>query len=159
MIKVYADTSVIGGCFDKEFKEYSLRLMEEFRLGSKRLVVSDLVMLELEPAREEIKLKIEEIPDDYKIQIDENTKASELAETYISEGAINSKDHNDALHIALATVNNIDILASWNFKHIVNQDRILQYNAINLRFGYNVLKIQTPLEILNPDNHEQTKTL
>jgi hypothetical protein len=77
-----------------------------------------------------------------------------LAEIYITEGALTSKSYNDALHIALATLNNADVLASWNFKHIVNLDRIRLYNSINLRFGYRLIEIRTPREILNLADNE-----
>jgi hypothetical protein len=58
------------------------------------------------------------------------------------------------LHIALATLNNADVLASWNFKHIVNLDRIRLYNSINLRLGYRLIEIRTPREILNLTDNE-----
>jgi hypothetical protein len=77
-----------------------------------------------------------------------------LAEIYITEGALTSKSYNDALHIALATLNNADVLASWNFKHIVNLDRIRLYNSINLRFGYRLIEIRIPREILNLADNE-----
>ncbi len=82
-------------------------------------------------------------------------EAIKLAETYITEGALTNKSYNDALHIALATINNADVLASWNFKHIVNLDRIKLYNSINLRFGYRLIEIRTPREILNLTDNEQ----
>jgi hypothetical protein len=77
-------------------------------------------------------------------------EAITLAEKYISEGALTNKSYNDALHIALATINNADVLASWNFKHIVNLDRIRLYNSINFRQGYRMIEIRTPREILKP---------
>ena len=59
------------------------------------------------------------------------------------------KSYNDALYIALATLNNADVLSSWNFKHIVNLDRIKLYNnSINLRLGYKIIEIRSPREIL-----------
>ncbi len=61
-----------------------------------------------------------------------------------------NKSYIDALHIALATINNADVLASWNFKHIVNLDRIRLYNSINFRQGYRMIEIRTPREILKP---------
>jgi hypothetical protein len=78
-----------------------------------------------------------------------------LAETYISEGALTNKSYNDALHIALATINNADVLASWNFKHIVNINRIRLYNSINLKLGYRLIEIRTPREILNTNDNER----
>ena len=81
-----------------------------------------------------------------------NDEVIKLAETYINDGALTNKSYNDALPIALATTNNADVLASWNFKHIVNINRIRLYNSINLKLGYKMLEIRTPREILNTTN-------
>lgn len=78
-----------------------------------------------------------------------------LAEAYINEGALTNKSYNDALHIALATINVADVLASWNFKHIVNINRIRLYNSINLKLGYHMIEIRTPREILKPKDNEE----
>jgi len=59
------------------------------------------------------------------------------------------------LHIALATLNNVDVLASWNFKHIVNLNRIRLYNSINLKLGYRMIEIRTPREILELSDNEK----
>lgn len=50
--------------------------------------------------------------------------------------------------------NKVDILVSWNFKHIVNLNRIRLYNATNLKYGYQILEIRTPREILNEVTNE-----
>jgi len=147
-MKVYTDTSVIGGCYDEEFKEWSNILLQEFIIGTKKIMLSDLTLKELELAREEIREKVNEIPNEYRFSIGINDEAIKLAETYIKEGALTNKSYNDALHIALATLNNSDVLASWNFKHIVNLDRIRLYNSINFRLGYKMIEIRTPREIL-----------
>ncbi len=154
-MKVYADTSTIGGCFDEEFKEWSIALFEEFKVGTKFIMLSDLTLQELELARQEVREKINEISDDYRITIGITDEAINLAESYIIEGALTNKSYNDALHIALATLNNSDVLASWNFKHIVNLNRIRLYNSINLKLGYRMIEIRTPREILKPKDHEQ----
>ena len=153
-MKVYTDTSVIGGCYDKEFQEWSMALWDEFIAGSKHIIFSELTAQELEFAREEIKELINEIPLENRTDILITDEAVKLAETYITEGALSNKSYNDALHIALATLNNVDILASWNFKHIVNIDRIRLYNSINFRMGYRMIEIRTPREILKQTDNE-----
>jgi len=150
MIQVYTDTSVIGGCFDEEFKAHSLALFDEFKTGMKKLMLSDLMLLELQDADSQVMEKLIEVPVRYKTSVKSTTKAIKLAKIYIAEGALSNKSYNDALHIALATLHVADVLASWNFKHIVNLDRIKLYNSINLRMGYRELEIRTPREILKP---------
>lgn len=77
------------------------------------------------------------------------TEAKELAETYVKEKALGQASLNDAYHIALASVSRLDCLISWNFKHIVNFDKIRLFNSINLKLGYPLIDIRTPLEFLN----------
>ena len=153
-MKVYADTSTIGGCFDEEFKEWSVALFEEFKTCVKIIMLSDLTLQELELARGEVREQINKIPEGNRIAIGITDEAIELAETYITEGALTNKSYNDALHIALATLNNCEVLASWNFKHIVNINRIRLYNSINLKHGYRIMEIRTPREILKPADYE-----
>ena len=117
-------------------------------------MLSDLTAQELEFAREEIRNLISDIPGTSRIDIIVGDEAIKLAETYITEGALTNKSYNDALHIALATISNADVLASWNFKHIVNLERIRLYNSINLRFGHRLIEIRTPREILNLTDNE-----
>ncbi|CAN5829528.1 hypothetical protein BH24BAC1_BH24BAC1_16780 [soil metagenome] len=153
-MKVYADTSTIGGCFDEEFKKWSIALFEEYKAGVQILVLSDLTLQELELARKEVREKINEVPESNRLFIEVNDEAIFLAENYINDGALTNKSYNDALHIALATLHHADVLASWNFKHIVNLSRIRLYNSINLRLGYRMLEIRTPREILKPTEDE-----
>ncbi|MEJ7677568.1 MAG: hypothetical protein WKG06_06805 [Segetibacter sp.] len=154
-MKVYADTSTIGGCFDEEFKEWSIALFEEFKAGIKLIMLSDLTLQELELARYEVREKINEVPESNRIAIGITDEAIELAEIYINEGVLTNKSYNDALHIALATLNSSDVLASWNFKHIVNLNRIRFYNSINLKLGYRMIEIRTPREIIETSDNEQ----
>ena len=107
------------------------------------------LMLEDKLARKEVRMKVSEIPDSFKIFTGISDESIHLAETYIVEGALTNKSYNDALHIAMATINNADVLASWNFKHIVNHRRINLYNSVNLKLGYKPLDIRTPNEVLS----------
>ena len=70
---------------------------------------------------------------------------------WASWGAIAARMRADALHIAVATVARVDVLVSWNFKHIVNLRRIHAYNAVNLKRGYPLLEIRTPREVLDDE--------
>jgi hypothetical protein len=131
-MKVYVDTSVIGGCFDEEFEEWSNFLFQEFLYGKKVMMLSDLTLQELELAKFKVREKVKEIPQNQISNIFVSNEVINLAEKYIVEGALTIKSYNDALYISLATLNNGDVLASWNFKHIVNLDRIKLY-ILNLK--------------------------
>lgn len=147
-MKVYVDTSVFGGCFDIEFEEWSNRLMEEFRLGLKIVVISDLTLRELEEASLNVRNLVEKIPEEYREFVILNDEARKLARHYIEEGVASEEHLVDAQHIAIATVSRVDVLVSWNFGHIVNLTWIRLYNSVNLKYGYPLLEIRSPREVL-----------
>lgn len=148
MLKVYVDTSVIGGCLNDEFSQWSCALFDEFKLGLKTAVIADITLQELESAPDEVKNILSPLSDkiDYVSFTDE---ADKLAMAYVQEGVVTPKYLLDAQHIALASVSRIDVLVSWNFKHIVNLNRIRLYNAVNLKTGHPMIDIRTPREVLN----------
>ncbi len=146
--RIYIDTSVIGGYLDIEFQEWSRKLFDEFKRGRKIAVISDITIDEINNARQEVRDLLNLIPEEHKEYIFKDEETEYLAKTYLKEGAIPAKSHEDALHIAIATINKVDVLVSWNFKHIVNLDRIRKYNAINLMHGYTIIEIRNPREIL-----------
>ena len=147
--RIYIDTSVIGGCFDAEFSEWSKALFKEFAEGSKIVVVSNLTRLELEGAPVRIRDILMTVPENFMENVSLGDEAEVLADLYIAEKVVTSKHIVDARHIAVATVERVDVLASWNFKEMVNLDRIRAFNAVNLRMGYPLLEIRSPREVLH----------
>lgn len=146
--RIYVDTSVIGGCLDNEFEEYSNQLFEEFIGGKKRLVISDLVLFELEGAPENVREVLNKVAKDSIEYVFLNEESISLANAYLKEGVIAENSLSDARHIAIATVERVDVLVSWNFKHIVNLNRIHLINSVNLKLGYPILEIRSPLEVI-----------
>lgn len=150
--RIYADTSVLGGCLDEEFEDASVRLLNMFKSGEAAIVVSDLTLLELETAPAEVLAVFEGIPKEHREYVELTEEAGELAQRYIAAGVIGEAKRVDAQHIAIATVNRVDVLVSWNFRHIVNLQRIHGYNSVNLRCGYPLLEVRTPREVIR---HEE----
>ena len=146
--RIYIDTSVIGGCFDKPFEYWSNLLMNEFINGEKIAVISRVTVDEVNQAPINVIQKLEEIPTESLEPLMISDEARILAEHYISNKVVTRKFYEDALHIALATIAEVDVLVSWNFKHIVNLGRICKYNGINKFYGYGELEIRTPMEVL-----------
>ena len=147
--RIYIDTSVFGGYFDEQFSKWSIKLFDEFIDGKKIAVISDVGLEELREAPENVMDILDKIPTDFINIVYSNEESQFLANEYIINKAIPPKSSDDALHIAIATISNVDLLVSWNFKHIVNYNRIIKYNAINLMNGYKTLEIRNPMEVLN----------
>lgn len=80
-----------------------------------------------------------------KVYLDE--EAVLLAEAYIKEGIVGEANRVDAQHIAIATVQRVDVLVSWNFQHIVKWSRIRAFNSVNIKLGYPQLEIRSPQEV------------
>ena len=73
-----------------------------------------------------------------------------LLHKYAARRILSARFGADMRHIAIATVGAVDILVSWNFKHIVRIDRIRAFNAVNVESGYGVLRIQSSREVVHP---------
>lgn len=82
-------------------------------------------------------------------------EASQLADEYIAAKVVGHTSRADCQHIAMATLMNADVLVSWNFKHIVNLEKIRGYNSINYKLGYKMIEIRTPKEIINYDTTDE----
>lgn len=146
--RIYIDTSVIGGCFDKEFEKWSNKLFDEFIAGEKIAVISQTTLDELLNAPLMVKSKLKSIPSDLIEILLINPDIEILSKKYIEMKAIPEKCFDDSTHIAFATYANVDFLVSWNFKHIVNVYRIQKYNSVNLMMGYKIIDIRTPREVI-----------
>ena len=146
--RFYFDTSVLSGVFDTEFEEHSTILMERVKLGQIKAVISEVADEEIMKARKEIRDFYKALPKD-SIEFVEITKdAVMLADTYIADKVVGKTSRNDCLHIGIATVCKVDLLVSWNFKHIVNIYRIRGYNAVNIKLGFPPLEIRSPKDIV-----------
>lgn len=150
--RIYLDTSVFGGYFDKEFMEFTQPLFERISNGDFVLLLSTMLDEELEFAPEMVKELISKLDDSFTEFLIDKDEAVDLATEYINEKVVGETSYADCLHIAIATIYQADILVSWNFKHIVNVERIRGYNSINIKNGYKQLDIRSPRELMNYGN-------
>ncbi len=144
--RIYIDTSVFGGYFDVEFAEHTIPLFDRLKNGDFTLLFSTVTQDELENAPEKVRNLVQGIKTENTEFLETTNEAVELASEYITEKVVGQTSYADCLHIALATINRADFLVSWNFKHIVNVQRIRGYNAINIKNGYKQLEIRSPRE-------------
>ena len=150
--KIYLDTSVFGGYYDTEFEEDTMILFEKIRLGQFHVIYSTTTEDELLGAPERVQQLLPNLAESLKRRVELTEEAVNLADTYLAENVVGRTSRSDCFHIAMATINEVDILVSWNFKHIVNVFRIRGYNSINLRYGYAQLDIRSPKEIVNNED-------
>ena len=145
---LYLDTSVFGGYFEPEFEEWTVPLFRQLEQRKHRLLFSDIVETVLIEAPLRVRQLAVESRSRNATAIVTDQAALDLAARYLKEKVVGKTSFNDCRHIALATLHNADVLVSWNFKHIVNVERILGYNSVNTRLGHRILDIRSPREII-----------
>jgi hypothetical protein len=145
--RIYVDTSVLGGCFDPEFAEWSNGLMQDFRNGVFVPLMSDVTAAEVQDAPEPVQVVYADLValGAEILQIGES--ALELADEYQKRDILTPKFYDDGLHIAIATVAEADLLVSWNYRHIVRFDKIRLFHSVHLEYGYKELHIHSPREV------------
>ena len=149
--KIYIDNSVLGGYFDEEFEDDTKKFFDKVKKGDYKIVISDITESELLDAPERVKILLNDLNIEYEVVVLADESIA-LADEYIKEKVVGQTSRNDCLHIAIATVARLDLLVSWNFKHIVNIERIRGYNGINIKNGYPLLEIRSPKEVIDYEN-------
>ena len=143
--KIYLDTSIPSAYYDASKPIRQLITQKWFENESKNydLYTSNIAYQEIQELKNiEKRNNIEKLIFEYNIKLLElSEEAIILANEYINKGAIPKSEIEDSYHIAIATVNDIDALASWNFKHIVSMNPIKKIHQINLLKKYNIIEI------------------
>ena len=154
-LRLYADTSVIGGCEYKEFAYDSGRVVQGAKDGVYLILFSDVVLTELADAPKAVRKILTKIPPTAIERVPISDEVHRLREAYIEAGVVSRKSVDDATHVAAATVAQADAIVSWNFRHIVRLERIRGYNRINEAHGYRPLTIVSPTEVGYGKNDEE----
>lgn len=152
--RMFLDTSVFGGCHDDEFAVVSRLLFSEFHSGNAIAVVSSLTLEELELAPDNVRRVLDELPE-YAVEFVElDEDSAQLADEYIADGVVGPGSLIDAQQVAVASLSKVDVIVSWNFKHIVNLNRIRLFAATNIRHGWVTPEIRSPREVLTTDEED-----
>ena len=145
---LYLDTSVIGGYFDAEWQEPTRELWRQMEMGLFGFVTSVITSHELHRgARQEI-LDLFEHTFHPGMILDVSDDAKALARAYLRHGVLTEKSIDDATHVAVCTMARIKYLVSWNFKHLVNEQRRDAFNGVNLLQGRQLVRIVSPRELI-----------
>ena len=138
---------MIGGCFDAEFAPWSNGLFRDFELRTYRPVVSAMAASEIEDAPERVRERFAELLALGAEVLEVDEPVLRLADVYQQRRILTPKFYDDGVHIALATVARVDLLVSWNFRHMVHYDKIRLFSAVNLELGYKPLEVYSPREV------------
>ncbi|MFM2296073.1 MAG: hypothetical protein RLZZ350_2486 [Verrucomicrobiota bacterium] len=148
---LYFDTSVIGGYFDAEFRDATRELVRQTDLGLYRALVSVVTVSELQGAPLEVRQFFANTFDQAGQVLPLTAEAEALAHAYLKAKVVSPNYTDDARHVAIASVEQIDLIVSWNFKHLANYQRETGFNTVNRLQGYGSVRILTPLELIYGD--------
>lgn len=148
-MKTYLDTSTISALFDDRNPERKL-LTEEFfaKIGIYNIYISELTVAEIERTPDlELRSKMKKTIKGFLI-LELNESVEELAKEYTKHGAVPISYLEDAYHIAVAVLNEMDYLISWNFRHIVRKRTKDIIRMVNTLRNLKQVEIITPGELL-----------
>jgi len=150
--RIYLETSLFNFYVDDSkgvSHDNTVRLFEEIAAGKYEAFTSAFVVGELKDAQEEKRKKMLALIPKYRISmLAESNEASYMADIYVAEGVIPQKYRMDGIHIALAAINEMDMIVSMNFRHIVKQKTIRMTESINIINGYRAVRIYSPAEVI-----------
>jgi predicted nucleic acid-binding protein len=154
-LKIYIETSVWNFLITKDSPEKRSLTEHFFREVDQRkheIFVSDVVMDELSEAAEQRRNALRELIHRYEPgRLLANADFEYLAAGYLKAGIVPERFENDLLHIAIAVAHNMDLVLSWNMKHIVKYRTKVEVNSINLREGFRAIELLTPEEVVDDE--------
>jgi len=148
--KIYLETTMFNYYFDSNRDAHAdtVRVFNDIKAGKYEAYTSTYVVDELENAPEPKRANMLKLIREYGLTILEaSDDAVILANKYIENGIVPQKYKTDALHIALTSTNDLNIIFSLNFHHIVKRKTKLETNPINLANGYKPIEILSPMEV------------
>jgi hypothetical protein len=153
-LRIYLDTSVINFLFADDAPDFR-RVTEDFfdrHAAQYELYGSDVLVRELnadlDVQRRERHLRTLA---DHRVAIlpaNRDDEVARLADAYMRHGVVPVRNRGDALHVAYATVFELDVVLSWNFKHLANLRREARFTTVNHEEGYwHSPRIVSPMEM------------
>lgn len=143
-LKLYVDSTVITGCCSNEYESWSRSLLEDFRSGLYVPVISSLVQAELADANGAVLRHYTDLLQCEPRIIQQNEQAETLADLYVDRKILTRQHFHDALHVALSTLAEVDILVSWNYQNILHINQVRRFIMVNLELGLKPIQIRSP---------------
>ena len=155
-LRVYVETSVWSFVYAEDspdFRVNTLEFFERCRQGRIEAVISGVVLRELQDSDEPLRTRFQELVSDVQPTIlPPSEDVARLAESFLEHNAVPPSKPEDAAHVAAAFAAQLDVLVSWNFKHIASVRRADRFNAVAKLLGFTKpLHIVTPSEVLDDD--------
>ncbi len=154
-LRLYLETSVWNFMFADdapEKKEITVKFFEEVQKGAFEIYISELVIAEIDAADDARRDQLKKLIEKYQpFELTADSEVEELADKYLAAGIVPAKFENDVIHVAFAVANDLDVVVSWNLKHIVKLKTRLEVNGINKIHGYREVDLCIPEEVISDE--------
>lgn len=151
-LKLYLETSVWNFLFADDAPEkmrVTKQFFEEIDKGKYEVYISNIVLAEIDRADSKTKKKLTNLINEHNpIELKEKEEVDSLSKKYMAADIIPERFEEDAMHIAFAAVYDLNVIVSWNLRHIVKLKTRIEANAINRVEGYREIEICTPEEVI-----------
>jgi len=155
-LKVYIETTLFNFYFDKDREAHidTVRFFKDIAAKKYEAYTSDYVINELKKTQSDKREKMIALIEQYDITVLAlDDEAEQLADIYVEQGIIPRRYRTDGVHIAVAAVNDLNMIISMNYEHIVKRKTKIETGNINIANGYRTVEICTPMEV---NEHENT---
>jgi len=155
-LKVYLETTLFNYYFDEDREAHpaTVRLFEDIAAEKYEAYTSDYAVDELEKTISDKREKMLALIGQYGISVlGLDKEAEQLADAYVEQGIIPVKYRTDGVHIAVAAVNDLDMIISMNFQHIVKRKTKLGTGSINALNGYRAVEVYNPMEVSDDESN------
>ena len=151
-MKLYLETSVPNFLFhdDAPDKQQMTKVFVDWlKVSPHELFVSDIVIQEIRRTKGERRhLLIKAVESFGAMQLPLTTEAQALGEQYLNEEVLPARFRDDLFHVAIAVCHRLDMIVTWNMKHLANVNKVARLNAVNRSQGRPMMRIHTPQEVM-----------
>lgn len=142
--RIYLDSSVIAASCDPKYKRWVKSLLGDFRKGIYKPVISELVQAEVADAPMEVKAAYDDLMQSDPRILAYTEKADTLAELYLDRKVLKEQFFFEALHMALATLAEVDVFCSLDHPHILHFAQVRGFTTVNIEMGLKPIQIRCP---------------
>ena len=152
-LKLYLETSVWNFVFADDapdLRDITLQFFDLIAKGSYEIYISDIVIFEIEKTKGKKLGEMVRLIEKYNpIPLQSNQQTQDLAKAYLDAKIVPSYKKEDALHVAVGVLEELDAVISWNFRHLANLRKSELFHAVSVMQGYHrKVEILTPSEVM-----------
>lgn len=132
-----------------EKKQVTALFIEWLRLSAHEIFISPVMIREIAKTRSPRRELLEKAALELRgTMLDVSSEAEVLTGQYAVARIVPARFRDDLLHVAVAVCHRMDMIVSWNMRHLANPNKVALINAVNRQYGWPLMRIHTPQEVM-----------